>query len=89
MTRRARWLIALWLALGVVVWNAAFDAVVTRGVKEYLFRQAAHEAGRGEPVTMREVMDQTISDAAVLASVWTLIIAGAGLGTVVLLSRRP
>lgn len=78
----------LWLALGVVVWNAVFDALVTRGVNDYLFRQAAHDAGRGAAVTMREVMDRAIPDAAVIASLWTLIIEGAGLGTVIILSRR-
>jgi hypothetical protein len=80
--------VVLWLALGIVVWNGVFDAIVTRGMKEYLFRQAAHDAGRGAAVTMREVMDRTIPDAAVAASLWTLLIAGAGIGTVVLLSRR-
>jgi hypothetical protein len=84
---RARWLLVLWLVLGVVVWNGVFDAVVTSGVREYLFRQAAHDAGRGAPVAMREVMDRTIPDAALIASLWTLLIAGAGIGTVLLLTR--
>jgi hypothetical protein len=82
-----RWLVGLWLALGVVVWNGIFDLLLTRGVKEYLFRQAAHDLGRGERFTMRQIMDETIADAVVTASLWALAVAGAGLLTVVLCTR--
>jgi hypothetical protein len=82
-----RWLVGLWLAIGVVVWNGIFDLLLTRGVKEYLFRQAAHDLGRGERFTMRQIMDQTIADAVLTASFWALAIAGAGLLTVALCTR--
>ncbi|MGH9313773.1 MAG: hypothetical protein ACRD1S_11330 [Vicinamibacterales bacterium] len=83
--RRA--LLALWIVVGVVVWNGVFDVLMTRGVKEYLYRQAAHELGRGERFTMREIMDQTIADAAVKASIWAGLVAGAGVLTVILCTR--
>jgi hypothetical protein len=82
--RRFLW---LWLGIGVIVWNGIFDLLVTRGVKEYLFREAAHELGRGEQFTLREIMNQTVSDAALAASGWAIAIAGAGLITVVLCTR--
>jgi hypothetical protein len=77
----------VWIGIGVVVWNGFFDLFMTRGVKEYLYRQAQHELGRGEQVTMREVMDETRVDAAVKASIWAVLIAGAGVLTVILCTR--
>ena len=78
-----RLLLIVWIGLGVVVWNGVFDLLMTRGVKEYLYRQAAHELGRGERVTMREIMDETMTDAAVKASIWAVLVAGAGILTVI------
>jgi hypothetical protein len=75
------------MGIGVVVWNGFFDLFMTRGVKEYLYRQAAHELGRSEHVTMHEIMDQTLADAAVKASIWAILIAGAGILTVILCTR--
>ena len=81
------WLV-FWLLVSAAVWNGVFDILVTRGVKEYLYRQADHELGRGPRVTMHEIMDQTVGDAAVTASLWALFVGGAGVLTVVRLSRR-
>jgi hypothetical protein len=84
--RRA--LVIVWLGIGVVVWNGVFDVLMTRGVKEYLYRQAAHELGRdGERVTMREIMNETMADAAVRASIWAVLLSGAGILTVILCTR--
>ena len=82
-----RLLLIVWIGLGVVVWNGIFNLLMTRGVKEYLYRQAAHELGRGERVTMREIMDETMIDAAVKASIWAVLVAGAGILTVILCTR--
>ncbi len=60
----------------VIVWNGMFDILVTRGVKEYLYRTADHELGRGDAVTMGEIMGQTVSDAVVTASGWALFVGG-------------
>jgi hypothetical protein len=84
---RRRIFIIVWIGIGVVVWNGVFDLFMTRGAKEYLYREAAHELGRGEPVTMREIMNETTADAAVKASIWALLVAGAGLLTVILCTR--
>jgi hypothetical protein len=82
-----RVLLLVWIGIGFVVWNGFFDLFMTRGVKEYLYRQAEHELGRGEPVTMREIMDETRADAAVKASIWAALVTGAGLLTVILCTR--
>ncbi len=62
----------------LVVWNGMFDILVTRGVKEYLYRIADHELGRGDAVTMEEIMGQTVSDAVVTASGWAVFVGGVG-----------
>lgn len=79
--------VIVWIGIGVVVWNGVFDLFMTRGVKEYLYRQAQHELGRGEQVTMRQIMDETRADAAVKASIWAVLVAGAGVLTVILCTR--
>lgn len=71
--------LALLCAVMIVVWNGFFDILVTRGVKEYLYRAAEHELGRGPAVTMDRIMAQTVGDASVTASLWALLVGGAGL----------
>lgn len=75
------WLL-LWVFLGAVVWNGVFDILVTRGVKEYLYREADHELGRGPAVTMQAIMRETVGDAAITASLWALAIVAAGTATI-------
>jgi hypothetical protein len=79
--------VVLWLIIAAVVWNGIFDLLVTRGVKEYLYRQAEHELGRGPEFTMPEIMNQTVRDATVTASLWALFVAGAGIITVYAVRR--
>jgi hypothetical protein len=71
--------LVLLLILVIAVWNGFFDILVTRGVKEYLFRAAEHELGRGPAVTMNQIMAQTVADASVTASLWALLVGGVGL----------
>ena len=73
----------------VVVWNGMFDFLVTRGVKEYLYRTADHELGRGDAVTMGDIMGQTVRDAVVTASGWAVFVGGVGLLAIRLAQRRP
>lgn len=84
--RRWPWL-ALWVFVALIVWNGVFDLLVTRGVKEYLYREAEHEAGRGPEVTMKAIMGQTIGDAALTASLWALFVAAGGAATVCYCNR--
>ena len=89
MTRaRARRLaIALWVAMAVVVWNGLYDLRITLGVRDYLMKQALHDAGRGPAVTISDAMHETVRDAVRVATLWGGIILGAGLLTVTMMNR--
>jgi hypothetical protein len=89
MTRRQRVAVGLWAVVAVVVWNGVYDMTVTRGVKEYLFRTALHEAGRGPRMSMAAVMDVAVHDAVWIATLWTSVILLAGLCTIRLVARTP
>jgi hypothetical protein len=52
LTRRERILVGTWLAAGIALWNGVYDMTLGVGIKEYLFRSALHEAGRGPRMTM-------------------------------------
>ena len=80
--------VALWLALAIVVWNGLYDLRITLGVRDYLMKQALHDAGRGPAVTIEDAMAATRKDAVMVASLWASIILGAGLVTVQMLSVR-
>jgi hypothetical protein len=83
-----RWFTAFWLVLAAVVWLGMFDVLISRGVKEYLYREANHELGRGPGVTMPEIMGQTIAGAVIDSSLWAIIVGGAGLATVYWTRKR-
>ena len=81
-TRARRLAIALWLVMAVVVWNGLYDLRITLGVREYLMKQALHDAGRGPEVTISDAMHETVRDAVQVASLWMAIIFAAGLVTI-------
>ena len=78
----------LWLIIAVVVWNGIYDVLLTRGAKEYLFRAALHEAGRGPFVPMAHVMDLTVRDAVWISTLWSSVILLAALVTLRLIRRE-
>ena len=80
--QRSRWFTVAWIVLAAAVWLGMFDVLVSRGVKEYLYRHAEHELGRGPEVTMPEIMGQTIRDAVIDSSAWALLVGGAALLTI-------
>ena len=86
-TRARRLAIALWIAMAVVVWNGLYDLRITLGVRDYLMKQALHDAGRGPAVTISDAMHETVRDAVRVASLWSVILLGAGLGSVTMVSR--
>ena len=77
--RAAFW---LWVLLAIVVWNALYDLRITLGVRDYLLKQALHDAGRGPAITISDAMRDTVRDAVMVASLWASIILAAGLWTV-------
>ena len=85
LARARRLAVALWIAMAIVVWNGLYDLRITLGVRDYLMKQAVHDAGRGPAVTISEAMAATRKDAVTVASLWAGIILAAGLGTIRLL----
>ena len=85
--RRQRILIGVWIVLAVALWNALFEMMVVRGVKQYLFQAALHDAGRRPFARIADVMDPAIYNATWVATLWTSVILLAALTTIRLLAR--
>ena len=81
-------LVALWLVLGLSLWNAVFDLYVSRGAREFLQLRAEAALGLVPAPSMTEVMRRTRNDGLWAASFWTIVVTGAGVATVVLGWRR-
>ena len=88
LVRARRLAVALWLVMAIVVWNGLYDLRITLGVRDYLMKQALHDAGRGPAVIIADAMAVTRKDAVMVASLWAAIILAAGLVTVRLLKAE-
>lgn len=86
--RPQRIAVALWVIVGIVVWNGVYDLMLVRGIKEFLFRDALYEAGRGPHTPIAAVMDAAVFDAVWISTLWASGIVLAGLFTIRLLSRE-
>ena len=82
LRRAERVAVGLWLVLALVVWNGLYDLLLTRGIKDYLLRNALHQAGRGPEVSMTTLLDFTVREAFWLSTLWASLILLAGLWTV-------
>jgi len=82
LPRGQRLAVAVWIVLAVALWNAIFEMMVVRGVKEYLFRAALHEAGRRPFTPIADVMDPAIFHATWVATLWASIVLLAALLTI-------
>lgn len=80
--RAQRLAVALWLVLAVALWNGIFEMMVVRGVKEYLFRAALFDAGRGPLTPIAQVMDPAIYHATWVATLWSSVIMLAAMLTI-------
>jgi hypothetical protein len=85
LERRERIAVGVWIAVTLVVWNGVYDLLMTRGIKDYLLRNAMHRAGRGPEVSMTALLDLAIYEAFWVSTLWASIILLAGLWTVRLL----
>ena len=74
LAHRQRVAVAVWVVLAAALWNAIFEMMVIRGVKEYLFRAALHDAGRRPFTPIASVMDPAIFNATWVATLWTSVI---------------
>ena len=82
LTRRERILVGVWLAAGVAVWNGVYDMTLGVGIKEYLFRSALHEAGRGPHMSIPAVLDPFVFDAVWVSTFWASLVVLLGLLTI-------
>jgi hypothetical protein len=82
LTRRERILVGIWLAAGVALWNGVYDMTLGVGIKEYLFRSALHEAGRGPRMAIAAVLDPFVFDALWVATFWASLVVLLGLLTI-------
>ena len=71
----------IWLIAAAVAWNGIYDLLLTRSVKEYLFRAALHDLGRGPQIPIKAAMDAAVYDAVWIATLWAGMILLAGLVT--------
>lgn len=80
--------IVLWVALGIGVWNAMYDQIVEKGIKEYLFRSTLHEAGRAPQVAIATVLQPFLFDAVWVSTFWAALVMLAGFLTIRMLRTR-
>ena len=82
LSRRERVLVGVWIALGIALWNGVYDMTLGEGIKEYLFRSALHDAGRGPRPAIATVLDPFIFDAVWVSTFWASVVLLAGLVTI-------
>lgn len=88
LERAERIAVGVWIVLAMTVWNGVYDLLLTRGIKDYLLRNALHQAGRGPEVSMTAILDFTVSEAFWVSTLWASVILLAGLWTVRVMSAR-
>ncbi len=80
--RRRRHAALAWLVIAGVVWNAVYDLLMTRAVKETLLVAAKHEAGRGPTVPVDLLMGYAIYEAIWKSTLGASLVLLAGLLTI-------
>ena len=88
LTRPERIAVWVWVVLALFVGNAIYDLLLTRGIKEYLLRQALHDAGRGPAVPLVDLMHAVVLDATWIGLLFGSVVLLAGMLTVKML-RAP
>ncbi|HXW05695.1 MAG TPA: hypothetical protein VD833_10720 [Vicinamibacterales bacterium] len=82
LSRGQRIAVALWVLVAAVFWNGVYDLRLLSSTREYLFRHALHEAGRGPAVDLSQAMAAGVRDAAWLATLAACTILLAAMLTV-------
>ncbi len=85
---RLRLLGALWILVGVAIWNGFFDLYVSRGAREYGQKQAEYELGLGPQPSMALVMSNAKHDGLVMSTIWASAIVAAGFATIAIARAR-
>lgn len=85
---RERVAVWLWIVVAAIAGNGVYDLLVSRGIKYFLFRRAVSEAGAAPAISLAQLMEATVRDAAWVGLLWGSAILLAGLCTIRLL-RQP
>lgn len=72
----------LWLLVAAALWNGIFELYVSRGVREYLQREAEYALQRGPEPSMSFVMGRARRDGIIAASGWAAVVLLGGWLTV-------
>jgi hypothetical protein len=67
LTRREQLAVAIWIVVPVIIGNTIYDLLLTRGLKEFKFRVAQHDAGQGPEASLSALMAVTAYDATWIA----------------------
>jgi hypothetical protein len=79
---RTRALVLMWLVLGALLWAGTFQVFMYSPPREYLLQNALWELGRGPEPIMTELLAKGVRDGVSRATLWTVIMVGAGLLTI-------
>ena len=85
---RLRALAALWILVGIVIWNAFFDLYIARGAQQYLQAKAEYDLGLGPSVEMDVMMARTRRHGVLMSTLWASVVVGAGWATIWVAGRR-
>jgi hypothetical protein len=87
MPRSARWAIALWILLALVVFNVTFDWQVRAAAHTFVRSQIVRHQ-QGQPtLSIADGFRPMVRQAALDSSVWLVLIAAIGTGAVVAAGR--
>lgn len=86
--RQVRLAYALWLVLGLVVWNVVFDRVLVLAGRRYVYEAYGAWRARQEPVLVEPWMREARARAVRNATLVSAPLALAGLAAVAWASRR-
>ena len=89
LPRREGIAVAIWVILGIALWNGVYDMILGQGLREYLFRSALHDAGRAPVMSVNAVVDPYITDALWISTFWASLVTLAGLLTIRIMRARP
>jgi hypothetical protein len=89
LARREKVAIALWALVAIGLWNAIYDQILEKGIKEYLFRSTLHDAGRAPRVAIATVLEPFLFDAVWVSTFWAGLVMLAGLFTIRMFRHAP
>ena len=81
--------VGVWLLLAIGLWNAMYDQILEKGIKEYLFRSTLHDAGRAPRVAIGTVLEPFLFDAVWVSTFWAALVMLAGLFTIRMFRHAP